>query len=111
MKIVGISPKEFYTNHKQKLVQVGAPALITGVAAYTVQHVAKDAPRAKVLSRLLKAGGAGVVAGAIMALLTADKEKIKTSFLTAKNKVLSISNKNKNNPQKKIDTSVKTTQG
>ena len=75
---------------KEKAKTIGAPAILSAGAAFLASKSPKDAPNpVKITKRLSKAGKAGIITAAAMALLTINKDKVVSSINSIKDKITS----------------------
>lgn len=75
---------------KEKAKTIGAPAILSAGAAFLASKSPKDAPNpVKITKRLSKAGKAGIITAAVMALLTINKDKVVSGINSIKDKITS----------------------
>lgn len=75
---------------KEKAKTIGAPAILSADAAFLASKSPKDAPNpVKITKRLSKAGKAGIITAAVMALLTINKDKVVSGINSIKDKITS----------------------
>lgn len=90
---------------KEKAKTIGAPAILSAGAAFLASKSPKDAPNpVKITKRLSKAGKAGIITAAVMALLTINKDKVVSGINSIKDKITS----KKSSDTNKIETAQKT---
>ena len=75
---------------KEKAKTIGAPAILSAGAAFLASKSPKDAPNpVKITKKLSKAGKAGIITAAVMALLTINKDKVVSGINSIKDKITS----------------------